>query len=191
LGTGLGLTTVAGIAHNHGGFVQVTSSPGQGTTFKVYLPASGKGVHGQPAGGTPPTRFDGHGEGVLVADDDESVRAILKSLLERLHFRVFLAADGTEALGTFAAHRDHIRLAVTDARMPYLEGTALVRALRHMAPELGIIAMSGLHDEARNREFTACGVSHFLHKPFTMLDLSSALQACLGPADQAELKLGA
>ena len=191
-GTGLGLTTVAGIAHNHGGFVRVYSEAGSGTTFKIYVPAARRASAPPfpPAGNLAP-EYRADGEGVLVVDDEEPIRVLLKSLLERIGFRVYTTSDGTEALATFASHRDRIKLVLTDERMPHLDGLALVRALRHMAPELRIIAMSGLHSDVRVKEFATHGVKHFLHKPFAMPELVAALRACLETsAGQPELKLG-
>ncbi len=182
LGTGLGLTTVAGIAHNHGGFVRVYSEPGHGTTFKFYLPAAVNGARAPYAPEEQPAEYRANGESVLVVDDEEPVRLILKSLLERFGFRVFTTADGTEALATFAANRDRIKLVITDERMPHLDGLALVRALRHMSADLQIIAMSGLHSEARVKEFAAQGVTQFLHKPFAKPELTAALRGSLGRA---------
>lgn len=190
-GTGLGLTTVAGIAHNLGGFVRVYSEQGKGSCFRVYFPAA-------PSGSIAPfspaeklkADYRGNGELALVVDDEEPVRLLLKDLLESFDFRVLLAADGTEALAHFAANLQPIKLVLTDERMPHMDGVALVRTLRHMKPGLHIVAMSGLHDQNRKDEFTSLQVTHFLQKPFSIEQLTEALKGCLGPdLEQSELKL--
>jgi len=180
VGTGLGLTTVAGIAHNHGGFVRVYSEVGKGSCFKVYLPSAG-GPAAPVHVATPPT-YDANGMGVLIVDDEEPVRLLLKGLLERWGFRVHLSSDGTEALAAFTVHRDEIKLVITDERMPHLDGLAFVRALRHLEPKIAIIAMSGLHNEARVRDFAALDVHHVLHKPFAMEELMHAIRGSLDVA---------
>jgi len=189
VGTGLGLTTVAGIAHNHGGFVRVYSEICKGSCFKVHLPT----VEGNV---TPPkpsvtATYDAHGAGALVADDEETVRVLLKGLLERFGFCVHLSANGAEALAKFAHHRDEIKLVLTDERMPHLDGLAFIRALRHLAPTIPVIAMSGLHNEARLRDFAALKVTHVLHKPFAIDELIDAIRDCLdAPLAQPEMELG-
>lgn len=179
VGTGLGLTTVAGIVHNHGGFVRVYSEPGKGTAFKIFLPAVASDSSSPLAHAPKIPEFHFHGESVLVADDEEPVRLLLKGLLERCGFNVVLANDGTEALAAFASHRDTIKVVITDERMPHMDGMALVRTLRHMSPNLKVIAMSGLPNESRLKEFAALGVPCVLHKPFAMAELIEALQAAL------------
>jgi CheY-like chemotaxis protein len=186
IGTGLGLTTVAGIVHNHGGFVRVYSEVGNGSCFKVYLPAVEGVAPVRPTEAAP--NFQAGGAVALVVDDEESVRILLKGLLERWGFRVRTAVDGTEALAEFAAHRAEIRIVITDERMPHLDGLALARALHHLAPKLPIIAMSGLHNEARLRDFASAGVQQVLHKPFGVDDLIAVLRESFDRAvPQSEL----
>ena len=191
MGTGLGLTTVAGIAHNLGGFVRVYSEQGKGSCFRVYFPAAPSGSMAPfPPTEKPKADYCGNGELVLVVDDEEPVRLLLKDLLESFDFRVLLAADGTEALAHFATNLQPIKLVLTDERMPHMDGITLVRTLRHMKPGLHIIAMSGLHEQNRIKEFASLQITHFLQKPFSIEQLTEALKGCLGPdLEQSELKL--
>lgn len=190
-GTGLGLTTVAGITHNLGGFVRVYSEQGKGSCFRVYFPAAPSGsIPPFPPAERPKADYRGNGALALVVDDEEPVRLLLKDLLEGFGFRVLLAADGTEALAHFAANLQPIKLVLTDERMPHMDGITLVRTLRHMKPGLHIIAMSGLHEQNRIKEFALLQVTHFLQKPFSIEQLTEALKGCLGPdLEQSELKL--
>jgi two-component system cell cycle sensor histidine kinase/response regulator CckA len=187
-GTGLGLTTVAGIAHNNGGFVRIYSEVGKGSCFKVFFPAAAATTPIPFATRGVTAELRGNRELILLVDDEESVRQLLKGVLESHNFQVMTAADGTEALAIYATQRDQIKLVITDERMPYMDGSALVRALRHMSPELRIIAMSGLPSEKRLKEFAAQGVTRFLHKPFaTDRLLTSVREALMLDTNQAEL----
>jgi CheY-like chemotaxis protein len=189
-GTGLGLTTVAGIAHNHGGFVRIYSEVGKGSCFKVFFPAAAAATAIPFASRTVAAELRGNRELILLVDDEQSVRLLLKGVLETHNFQVMTAADGMEALAVFATQRDRIKLVITDERMPYMDGSALVRTLRHMSPDLRIIAMSGLPSEKRVKEFAAQGVTRFLHKPFSTDRLLTAVrEALMLDATQAELPL--
>jgi PAS domain S-box-containing protein len=173
-GTGLGLATVLTIARSHGGFVQVQSRLGQGTTFKVFLPAQPDAHSAEPeAGGRLAPR--GQGELVLVVDDHEVLREMLGRALVAHGYRAIMAADGTDGLTLYLEHRDEIRVVVTDVMMPCLDGVALVRALRRIEPAVRIVACSGvdLSEEANGprRALAALGVDAFLQKPCRAEDL--------------------
>jgi len=164
-GKGLGLATVLGIVRGHGGFVDVTSHTGRGTTFHVYLPAV---PAEDPASAAPPVQLlgsasVGHGETVLVVDDETVIRELISELLTCHGYQVLTAGDGMEALTVFACHHDQVALVITDMVMPRMDGEAVIRGVRRSAPVLPIIAMSG------NRAATVAHITNglqFLSKPF-------------------------
>ncbi|MCL5099181.1 MAG: PAS domain S-box protein [Candidatus Omnitrophica bacterium] len=164
-GAGLGLSTALGIVKDHGGFIQVESRVGQGTEFKVYLPAS-------PAQ-TPPQDTDpdplpkGHGQLILFVDDESCIRDLAQGILQENGYRTILAQDGSEAVEIFSKHRAEIHLVVTDLAMPKMDGAETIRALRKMNPELKFIAASGLRSKRSLSEISNLGVTAFLSKPFT------------------------
>ena len=139
-GTGLGLATVYGIAKQHRGAVTVSSTKGEGATFRVYFPRSREGVQVlAPVVAALP----GRGETVLVAEDDPSVRALVKSVLERNGYRVLVAADGLAALELARSEKGRIDLLLSDVIMPGMNGRALRDALILLYPGLRVIFMSG------------------------------------------------
>ncbi|MGV3757139.1 MAG: response regulator [Verrucomicrobiota bacterium] len=174
-GTGLGLSTVMGIIKSHGGFVRVYSVVGQGTTFSVYLPADG-GSTDTAVAEKLPDAFRGNGEYILVADDEPAVRQAARAVLTALNFNVITAADGTEALIQVAEKRAELRMVLTDAHMPHMDGLGFVRVLKRMLPDVGIVIASGRLDEREMKEFISLGVSAILEKPFTQEKLVEALK---------------
>ena len=165
-GTGLGLSTAVGIVGSHGGHMDVTSEPGRGTTFHIYLPASRQQEDAANASGAHAKPQKGHGETVLVVDDEEPVRASVRNILETHGYRVLAATDGTEALAVFARHASEIAIVLTDLMMPFMDGVTLIRALRMMSPGVRIIASTGLGEKNRIAELRAMKVETFLSKPY-------------------------
>lgn len=178
-GTGLGLSTVVGIVHNHGGFLCVQSEPGGGSCFDVYLPAPGDA---RDAGSQVAVQnvAMAHGEGILLVDDEPSIREVMRRLLERQGYRVWTARDGAEAIQVFTAERDKIRLALTDVMMAVMDGVVLCRALRNLDPALPVVIMSGLTDQKRADELRCLGVTEFLPKPCDAHSLFGAIRRGLG-----------
>ena len=173
-GTGLGLSTVMGIVKGHDGFLKVYSQPGQGSTFTVYLPAA------VVAGDTerlvkPTVKIRGNGETILLVDDEPGVREVAQALLQRMNFKVFVAADGEEGLKQAAEHHAELRGVITDLHMPQMDGLAFIRALRQKLPNIPVVVSSGRADDFTAGEFKKLGRVSFLDKPFTEEQLAAAV----------------
>jgi len=166
-GTGLGLSTVTAIVKSHGGFVNVYSESGKGTTFKVYLPAEAISVEDAPEVKSRELP-GGNGETILVVDDEESILRTVKRSLERHGYKVLVARDGTEALSMYVQKSAQISLVLTDMMMPVLDGAATARALRNINPKVKIIVSSGLATNGGLIKATQAGIEHFLNKPYTV-----------------------
>ncbi len=165
-GTGLGLSTTLTIVKQHHGFVRVSSEVGRGTEFRVYLPA-------QPVQGDAPQEADadpvprGHGQLVLVVDDESAIRELMRQTLDASGYHVLLASDGAEAASLYARRADEIAVVVADLMMPGLDGAALMQVLFKMNPAVKIIAMSGRAGGGEHLPETADGPMRFLPKPFS------------------------
>jgi PAS domain S-box-containing protein len=177
-GTGLGLSTVLGIVKSHGGFVRVNSRVGEGTQFKVYLPALAEPAAPRLATANAAAPR-GHGELVLVVDDEEAIRGVAQAALELQGYRMVSASDGAEALFTLSRSREPFQAVVTDMLMPVMDGAALIRALRHHAPNLPIIAMSGLAEQEAVASQAGRRIDAFLPKPFSAEELLRAVNKTL------------
>jgi PAS domain S-box-containing protein len=174
-GTGLGLSTVSGIVRSHAGFLRVQTAVGSGTRFEVYLPA----LEGQPVSHTPPpdpTLPKAEGKIILLVDDEDAIRAAGQRLLSALGYRVLLARNGAEGIVKYSKRRRDIQVVITDLSMPVMDGTSLIRVLRQLAPEVPIIAMSGLPASIEAAASTRLLANAFLAKPFTPAQLVAALQ---------------
>ncbi|HXR05123.1 MAG TPA: PAS domain S-box protein [Verrucomicrobiae bacterium] len=163
-GTGLGLSTSLGIIRNHDGFMTVHSEVGRGTKFKIYLPAATE----RPAQtvlkrlSLPP----GNGERILIVDDEEAFLAIMRSALENYSYKVVTASGGLEAVALFARNPGAVNLIITDLDMPFMDGRAVIAALRKIRREVKIIAASGTEKDAENF-LKDVGPDAFISKPFT------------------------
>jgi len=177
-GTGLGLSTAIGIVKNHGGFVNVYSEPGRGTTFKIFIPAAASTASVKLIEGA---LQRGQGETVLLVDDEVTIRNAANALLKRDGYNVILAQDGTEALALFAQHGAEIQIVLTDILMPHMDGVALIRTLRHLNPNVKIVASTGKGEEQRLMELESLGV-HCLAKPYSRTDLLTTLAQILRPS---------
>ncbi len=177
-GTGLGLSTSMAIIKSHGGFIQVYSEGGRGTKFKIYLPArTGPFTENDTQPETAMPR--GHGELILVVDDEASVRHISEQTLGAFGYRVILASDGAEAVAIYAARQKEIAVVLTDMMMPVMDGPTTIQVLRKINPLARIIAASGLSANGHVASATKLGVKHFLPKPYTAQTLLVTLHETL------------
>jgi PAS domain S-box-containing protein len=177
-GTGLGLSTALTIVKSHGGFINVYSELHKGSQFTLYLPAVD--MPGAADAAALQTNLPlGHGELVLVVDDEVSIREITRGTLETFGYKVLTASDGTEALALYADKKNEIAVVLTDMVMPFMDGSATIRALQRMDPKVRIIAASGLGAGQRAGEGALEGVSVFLNKPYTAEKLLNTLAQVL------------
>jgi CheY-like chemotaxis protein len=170
-GTGIGLSTVQGIVGSHGGFITVSSTVGAGSTFNVYLPAQAAGLGKVPVAEKAEPLPGGHGELIMVVDDDASVLLITKQALEAFGYRVITATDGAQAIGLFSRRHSEIAAVVTDMIMPVMDGPTLIAALQSIDANVRLVATSGSGTPAYQRKLTKAGVGQMLHKPYTADDL--------------------
>ncbi|HEX7453162.1 MAG TPA: PAS domain S-box protein, partial [Polyangiaceae bacterium] len=176
-GTGLGLATVYGIVKQHRGAVTVASIKGEGATFRVYFPCSSDGVQ---AARSVPASLPGRGETVLVAEDDSSVRALVKSVLERNGYRVLAAADGQDALDLAHQEKGRIDLLLSDVIMPRMNGRDLRDVLSVLYPGLRVIFMSGYTSDVLTGLGDLDGDVQLVPKPFTPDVLLEGVRKALG-----------
>ncbi|HLP16293.1 MAG TPA: PAS domain S-box protein [Bacteroidota bacterium] len=177
-GTGLGLSTVHAIVKSHGGFINVVSELGRGSTFKVYFPAFAPTDDMMPAAQSGPL-VKGKGECILVVDDEVAIREITKSTLSSFNYSVLTAADGTEALAIFAQHADDIDLVLTDMMMPFMDGPTTVRAIRKINPSVKVITTTGMTENFDRTMLADEPIQGFLPKPYTAVRLLEAIQQVL------------
>jgi two-component system, cell cycle sensor histidine kinase and response regulator CckA len=177
-GTGLGLSTALTIVKSHGGFINVYSELHRGSQFTLYLPALERSGSVDAAALQTDLPL-GHGELILVVDDEESIREITRGTLETFGYTVLTANDGTEALALYADKKNEIAVVLTDMVMPFMDGPATIRALQRMNAKVRIIAASGLGAGQRAGEGALEGVSVFLNKPYTAEKLLRALAQVL------------
>jgi PAS domain S-box-containing protein len=178
-GSGLGLAMVHGIVANHDGVIMVESTPGQGTTFIVYLPRSEQPV--SPAS-APTEPIPGGQERILFVEDEAPLAELGRTMLTRLGYDVVACKSSREALELFGTAPQHFDLVITDYTMPELTGEALACELRRLRPDLPIILCTGFTPTLTPERATALGINAFLMKPLGLRDLALAIRRVLGTA---------
>jgi CheY-like chemotaxis protein len=178
-GTGLGLPSIRGLVKGHGGFIDVLSEVGKGTEFRIYIPAA-TSIEVRPDVAAPSGLPAGHGELILIVDDEAPLLEVARKTLEENGYRVLTGRDGTEALAIYAERKKEIDAVVMDMVMPYLDGAATIRAMQRLNPEVRVIGSSGLSSNDKTFEVADEGTRIFLKKPYTAEKLLRALAEILG-----------
>jgi len=176
-GTGLGLATVYGIVKQAGGFIWVYSEPGQGTSFKIYLPAVDATAERTTAAATTPAPRGT--ETVLLVEDAAAVRAVTKQILERQGYTVLEAPDGEAGLRLAQRHRGVIHLLLTDVVMPRVGGRELAEQLARLRPDVKVLYASGYTDDSVVRHGILESGTAYLQKPFSPESLARKVRDVL------------
>jgi len=175
-GTGLGLAMVYGVAKNHGGYVHAYSERGEGATFKVYLPVSGKAEATEPTDTETPR---GGNELILVVDDEESIRSVAADILESYGYRVLVADDGEEAARIYEERNGDIGLVILDMVMPKLGGRETFLKLKGLNPQVRALLSTGYSKNEKAQEILDSGVMGFVQKPYLLNELLSKVRSVL------------
>jgi two-component system cell cycle sensor histidine kinase/response regulator CckA len=175
-GTGLGLASVYGMVKAHGGYIDVESKKGRGTTFNIYLPASEKQILEKKV---PQGKIEKGHETVLLVDDEEMILEVGQALLESLGYTVLVAKGGREALEIYKENRDIIDMIILDMIMPDMGGGETYDHLRAINPEVRILLSSGYSIDGQAKEILERGCDGFIQKPFNMKELSGKIREIL------------
>ena len=180
-GTGLGLATALGIIRNHGGFLTLETEEGRGSSFHVFIPVAARREESKAPGTakSDPAADDGHGETILLVDDEATVLKVMQRSLEKSGYRVLPARDGEAGLEAFLANKNKIRLVITDMSMPGMDGLQLIEEIRKTSPSLPVLCTSGL-SAAPDRDSPALrGKLRILPKPCSSATILGAIREAL------------
>lgn len=170
-GTGLGLATVYGIVSQNGGFINVYSEPGRGSTFKIYLPRF-TSISEETPPHMPTAAPEGSVETVLLVDDERQILDVGQALLEELNYHVITAGTPCEALKQVESHAREIKLLITDVVMPEMNGRELEKLIREKVPGIKCLFISGYTANVIAHRGVLDERGHFLQKPFSLNNLA-------------------
>jgi len=177
-GTGLGLSSVYRIIKDHGGFINVYSEKGKGTTFTIYLPAGGREGQKQRqaneqfevAGGT---------ETILLVDDEDMIINIGKEYLKKMGYKVLIARNSNDAIELYKTYMEEIHMVILDMIMPGVGGGELYDWIKEINPRAKVLLSSGYSIDGQAEEIISRGCDGFIQKPFNMKELSESIRAIL------------
>ncbi len=175
-GTGLGLATVKNIIKSHNGFLSLKSKVGEGTEFKVYLPASKENLAEPPDELFMDDELSGNAKQVLVVEDEASIREITKTSLDAYNYKVLTANDGIEAIALYAQYKNDIDVILLDIAMPIMDGATALPALYRLNPKVKIIVVTGFGATYTLEALSDYGVRVILKKPYTTKQLLVTLK---------------
>jgi len=178
-GSGMGLATVHGIVGQSGGHIMVESSPGKGSDFRIYLPRTAKEEERPVEAPVADALTDRGSETVLLAEDEEMVRTLVRTLLEWYGYTVLEAESGAAAIALAKTHQGPINLLLTDLQMAGMTGRALGENFIHLRPECRLLFMSGYTDDIIAQQGLIEKGNRFIQKPFTPTQLARAVREAL------------
>ena len=176
-GTGMGLSVVHGIVEDHGGKITVRSTPGEGTTFNVFLPRAVS--DGQEKHRSSPSSVLGGTETILLIDDEDAIIDVMKQMLERLGYTVVDEDNGITALETFGAEPAQFDLVITDQTMPKMTGLQLAEELMKIRADIPIILCTGYSEQIGAAEAKSIGIREFVMKPVVKEKMAAIIRNVL------------
>jgi PAS domain S-box-containing protein len=177
-GTGLGLASVYGIIKHHGGFINVYSEKGEGSTFNIYLPASTAKIRDQEATISKKQILRGD-ETVLFVDDENMIIDVGKQLLKMMGYKILTAKNGKEAIDIYKKNMDKIDMVILDMIMPDIGGSEVYDRLKEINPEIKVLLSSGYSINGQATKILNRGCNGFIQKPFNITKLSNKLRKIL------------
>ena len=178
-GTGLGLATVYGIVESHGGFVDVDSEVGVGSTFHVYFPMHSVAEEGTNVLGISFDDVPGGSETILIVEDEDMLLEMLKTILVSKGYQVLTASDGIEAVDIYSLHKDDIDLVVTDIGLPRLAGSELFLRLKQNNPRIRVVLATGFLEPSLKAEMIKAGAKEIIQKPYQPTEFLACVRKAL------------
>jgi CheY-like chemotaxis protein len=176
---GLGLSVVYGILTSHKGFIDVESTPGRGTTVSLFFPLESRRIYAAVGSQGENLELPGGHETILVVEDEEMLRALVKEVLSRAGYVVLEAADGEEGVQVFNEQHEHIDLVLLDLGLPKIAGDAVFQEMKLINPLVPVVFSSGYVRKEKANELLALGARGVVHKPYTVTSVLTTIRSVL------------